>query len=303
MAPSASGTMPLRRASCIVLLRKNKAHQGLEVLMAQRSKNLKAFAGAYVFPGGVSEPCDGPEGTQEQSKRCGLRELFEEAGVLLAMSARGNRAKPVEFKSREEKKAWQKRVHDNPNEFEKLLKEKNVNLATNALFHWVTFITPVMEPRRFYTDFFVVDSRYEDEGLELDEGETISLSWIAPEEALEKNIKGEMPFLPPQFYVLRTILAAGKSPAEVVASVAERKPEDAPVPILPHPVGMQDKILVLAYPGDEEHCDYPGPKGSKHRIMVRTPMGSSGGYRFDSTLKGPALTAGEWAAIKSKAAL
>src|SRR5262245_1499662 len=121
-----------RRASCIVLLRKGKGHN-LEVLMAQRSKTLRAFAGAFVFPGGVAEPCDGPEGSQEQSKRCGLRELFEEAGVLLTKSARGNRTKPVQFASTAERRSWQKKVHDNPLEFENLLKEKNVTLATSAL--------------------------------------------------------------------------------------------------------------------------------------------------------------------------
>lgn len=140
--------MQPRKASSVVLLRQGKGKQ-LEVLMAQRSKNLKSFAGAFVFPGGVAESCDGEEGTREQSKRCGLRELFEEAGVLLAKSRVGNRAKPVSFASKEERREWQKRVKDNPKEFDQLLKEKNATLATDALFYWVTFITPIFETPSF----------------------------------------------------------------------------------------------------------------------------------------------------------
>jgi nucleoside diphosphate-linked moiety X motif protein 19 len=269
-ASSAAAGAVVRRASCVVLLRKGRGLD-LEVLMAQRNRNMQSFGGAFVFPGGVEESSDGiGTGSKalsplEQSKRCGLRELFEEAGVLLTTSSKSKfRAKPVQFLSKEEKRAWQKRVHDDPKEFDRLLKEKNVVLATNALFHWITFITPVMEPKRFYTDFFVVDSHYEEEGLELDGGETVSLSWIAPKIALEKNAKGEMPFLPPQYYILSTLLKSGDTPAKVIETVSTRTELDEPLPILPHPVGMDDGKLSLAYPGDEDHCDYPGKKGSRH---------------------------------------
>ena len=292
-----------RRASCIVLLRKGKHQKELEVLMAQRSKNLRSFGGAFVFPGGVVEQCDGPEGSPEQSKRCGLRELFEEAGVLLTKSARGNRTKPVEFSSPAERRSWQKKVHDHPLEFEKLVKEKNVILATSALFHWITFITPIMEPRRFHTDFFVVDSRYEEEGLELDGGETVSLTWISPTAALAKNEKEEMPFLPPQYFVLSTIMRSGETPAQIIESVVKRKPLETFLPILPHPISMEGKELTLTYPGDEEHCDFPGKKGWRHRIKVQTPIGMNGGYRFETTLKDFALTQGEWEKVQKSSAL
>lgn len=279
----------IRKASCVVLLRKGRGD--MQVLMAKRSQQLKSFPGLFVFPGGVAEPTDGPQGSMEQSKRCGLRELFEESGVLLAQS-KGNRAKPVKFASKKERKAWMKKVHDDPAQFDMLLREKRVKLATDALFHWISFITPVMEPRRFDTDFFVVDSRYEEEGaLELDESETVSLNWIAPSVALSENAKGNMPFLPPQFFVLRTIDRVGTTPGQVVDHVLKRSPQDTPLPILPHPISKDEHTLVLTYPGDEEHCDYPGPIGSRHRVRIPLPMGS--GYEFTCTLEGLAFTTGE----------
>jgi len=292
-----------RRASTIVLLRKGRGKE-VEILMARRGKQLKSFAGAYVFPGGVAEPCDGPEGSQEQSKRCGLRELFEEAGVLLAKSTKGkNRAYPVKFASVAERKEWQKRVHDDPNEFDKLLKEKKVNLATSSMFHWITFITPVMEPRRYYTDFFVVDSHYEEEGIEIDGDETISFRWITPEAAIALNAKGEMPFLPPQYFVLSTIMKCGSLPSHVVDEVVRRMPSDNPLPILPHPLSINAGLITLAYPGDEEHCDFPGRKGDRHRFSVSAPIGSKGGFQSESTLQGMALTEGELARLKAQSNL
>jgi nucleoside diphosphate-linked moiety X motif protein 19 len=292
-----------RRSSSIVLLRKGRG-KDFEVLFAQRGKQLKSFAGAYVFPGGVTEACDGPDGSQEQAKRCGLRELFEEAGVLLATSNKGRtRARQVKFDSVVERRQWQKRVHDDPMEFERLLKEKQVKLATNALFHWCTFITPIMEPRRFYTDFFIVDSHYDEEGIEIDGGETVSFKWISPAAALELNAKGEMPFLPPQYFVLNSMMKTGTLPSQVVEAVLGRKPGNEPLPILPHPIGLENGLLSLAYPGDEEHCDYPGSKGMRHRVKVRTPIGSKGGFLFETNLKNYALTEGEWAKLKSKAQL
>ena len=293
--------MQPRKASSVVLLRQGKGKQ-LEVLMAQRSKNLKSFAGAFVFPGGVAESCDGEEGTREQSKRCGLRELFEEAGVLLAKSRVGNRAKPVSFASKEERREWQKRVKDNPKEFDQLLKEKNATLATDALFYWVTFITPIFESRRFDTDFFIVDSKYEEGGLELDESETASLVWISPQEAITKNSKGEMPFLPPQYFILSTIMQAGSSPKQIVESIVNRSTDDEFLPILPHPIESKDQpsdgdgVITLTYPGDEQHSIFPGAPGNRNRL--KTKLGGKG-FKLERNLPHFSLTKKEWSSILS----
>lgn len=162
----------------------------------------------------------------------------------------------------------------------------------------ISFLTPVIEPRRFDTDFYVVHSSYENEkeGLESDESETVGLRWIEPEKAIELNKKGEIRFLPPQFFVLDTIAKVGKTPEEVIDWVVkERKHElDRPLLILPHAVAMQEKSLTLAYPGDEEHCDYPGKQGARHRINVALPMGATGGFLFESNLGKFAMTQRDW---------
>ena len=73
----------------------------------------------------------------------GIRELFEEAGVLLqkSMTAKQAVAKPLNDHS------WQDRVHDDAAEMGKLLDELQVAPAIDALKYWVTFITPKIEKR------------------------------------------------------------------------------------------------------------------------------------------------------------
>jgi hypothetical protein len=151
-----------------------------------------------------------------------------------------------------------------------------------------------MEARRFRTDFFVVDSHYEEEGIEIDGGETVSFKWVTPSAAIAANAKGEMPFLPPQYFVLSTIQKYGTIPSQITDVVMKRSEKDAPLHILPHPIGTDGNFLQLTYPGDEEHCEYPGRQGSRHRLKVPLPMGKKGGFHLESTLSKHALTIGDW---------
>ncbi|MCQ9166145.1 MULTISPECIES: NUDIX hydrolase [unclassified Arthrobacter] len=78
---------PLEDACTVVLLRDGAP--GLEVLMLERPGTSRAFAGAWVFPGGKVDPEDrkGPDGrplTDAQAARAaGVREVAEETGQRL----------------------------------------------------------------------------------------------------------------------------------------------------------------------------------------------------------------------------
>jgi 8-oxo-dGTP pyrophosphatase MutT (NUDIX family) len=69
-------------AGTVLILRDGSA--GLEVLLIERPDR-GSFAGAWVFPGGKLEDADRREGaTEEESARlAGVREAFEEVGVVL----------------------------------------------------------------------------------------------------------------------------------------------------------------------------------------------------------------------------
>lgn len=78
-------TPPALPSATLVLLRDGSA--GLEVLLLCRGHRLSAFAGAWVFPGGVMAPEDGPgEGMEiprAAVRRAAVRELKEETGLTV----------------------------------------------------------------------------------------------------------------------------------------------------------------------------------------------------------------------------
>src|SRR5213082_502684 len=96
-----------RPATTVLLLRPSKggdAASPLEVFMVVRHQQIDAFSGALVFPGGKLEDADGDPRLRARcgsAERCsdaelkfrvaGVREAFEECGVLLARK-RGQRA-------------------------------------------------------------------------------------------------------------------------------------------------------------------------------------------------------------------
>ena len=73
----------IREAASIILLRRQEPAEAktndpsFEVFLLRRHRGASFMASAYVFPGGAAE-----EG--EDARTAGARELFEEAGVLLA---------------------------------------------------------------------------------------------------------------------------------------------------------------------------------------------------------------------------
>ena len=312
---TASTTLPPRLSASVVLLRRTRrpvAHAPAaktttatatpyEVLMVKRASQLKSFANLYVFPGGVTEPTDGPSHERETAKRCALRELFEETGILLT-SASSTTAKVVRL-PHDEAKAAQTRVNKEPTYFDALMRDHHVTPPTASMAFWVTFITPVIEPRRFRTEFFValLDDSESTDGMavHLDSNESVEFKWVTPHEAIAFNRAGNMRFLPPQFFVLSNI-AAFADPAELMQRTLARDEADEPVEILPHAVSMDDKELVLAYPGDEAHPVFPGERAQRHRMHVAVPMGN--GFSLETTWNKPAITKRDWAALSTKRA-
>jgi 8-oxo-dGTP pyrophosphatase MutT (NUDIX family) len=83
-----------RPAATIILLRRGGKHaeRGVEVLLVQRNPAARFMPGVWVFPGGVVEDSERPgvadrEPSPEQEelahRACAVRELEEEAGIVL----------------------------------------------------------------------------------------------------------------------------------------------------------------------------------------------------------------------------
>ncbi len=93
---------PLIPAATVILLRDSPA--GLQALILRRNRALKAFGGAWVFPGGRVDGSDNPGGTElERARAAAIRETYEEAGLDISgeiLSPLSQWIPPVEEKRR-----------------------------------------------------------------------------------------------------------------------------------------------------------------------------------------------------------
>ena len=81
--PRYGRSVTARPSAAVILLRGED--RGLELLLVRRTTTARFMAGHWVFPGGAVDPEDG-EG-QLGLRAAGVRELAEEAGVVLAPEA------------------------------------------------------------------------------------------------------------------------------------------------------------------------------------------------------------------------
>jgi len=192
-------------SAAVIVLRDAGRHS--EVLLVERHAASRAFAGAHVFPGGVVDPGDGAAVLQDASALsaaaaadrlretdapvaalafwiAAIRELFEEAGLLLAR----RHGTPLRFDDdavRTRFRAHRAALLAGSTTFAEIVATERLELATDALHYFSRWITPVNVPRRYDARFFVAPLPPGQEPLH-DERETISTVWLAPRAALEQ---------------------------------------------------------------------------------------------------------------------
>jgi 8-oxo-dGTP pyrophosphatase MutT (NUDIX family) len=281
---AAGGPPAPPRVAATVLLLRPAAPTGFEVYVIRRAAAM-TFGGMYAFPGGGVDPSDsqphldwsGPAPAQ-WADRLGLspgpaqavvcaaaREVFEEAGVLLAgphpgtvVSARsepGLRAPQsrtegdlVSARSEPGLRAPQSRTEGNlvgdvsgdewesarqalvnrHTGFADLLRERRLTVRSDLLVPWSRWITPEFEPRRFDTYFFVALLPDGQRTRDVS-GEADHTMWIRPAAALTQAAAGEIAMLPPTMVTLAEV-AACPDLAAVAAAAAGR---DVATPVTP----------------------------------------------------------------------
>ena len=179
----------LRDAASVILLRRGVdgaggGGRGYRVLLVRRKRGASFMASACVFPGGGSEPSDPPGDLAATA----ARELFEEAGVLLA-TPDPSPAQRAELRGRQ--------AGGEP--LATLLAASGLALHVTALRPWSHWITPSHEPRRFSARFFVAECP-PGQDASCDDDETVEHLWVTPSEAVVRA--GELALPPPQVHTL-----------------------------------------------------------------------------------------------------
>ncbi|MEU8277388.1 NUDIX hydrolase [Microbispora bryophytorum] len=235
--------VPARDAATVVLLRDDP----LEAYLLRRKATMAFAAGAYVFPGGSVDPRDadhtvawaGPppaawgevfradENTARGLVCAAVRETFEESGVLLAGP---DRDMVVTDTTGPDWEADRLALIARTLSFAEFLDRRGLVLRSDLLKAWAHWITPVVEPRRFDTRFFVAalpaGQRTRDVG-----GEASGVAWMRPSAALAAARAGAAHLLPPTFRTLAE-MAAFESAGDVFAcprSITTVLPEPAEV--------------------------------------------------------------------------
>lgn len=213
-----SGREPVepRDASTVVLLRAGDGRPGgLEVYLLRRVSQM-AFAGGFcVFPGGGVDPRDfdqeiawsGPDAagwsalldTSTAHARAlvcaAVRETFEESGVLLA----GPTAETVVADTTgEDWEADRRALEARELSFTEFLRRRDLVVRTDLLRWWGSWITPVFEPRRFDTRFFVA-ALPEGQVTRDVSTESEEVLWMPVRAVVREVDEGRIAMLPPTY--------------------------------------------------------------------------------------------------------
>ncbi len=169
-----------------------------EVYLTRRSSNSAFAADAFVFPGGTVESQDGSPAAHARLHgldvgdalsrtllAAAARELFEEAGVLLACTKAGE---PPETGRMNAKEMARERaaIRGGALPFADFLAARDWYADARALAPFSHWITPTSEPRRYDTHFFLAIAPA-GQTVSADSVETHDGRWISPAEALARH--------------------------------------------------------------------------------------------------------------------
>ncbi len=257
---------PAPDATTIILVRQSAGAP--ELFMVRRSGGADFFGDAYVFPGGGVDSADldpaliararplnphdierlQAEGlSQEQAVGCwiaGIRELFEEAGVMLAyrggamLGLGGAEERDRLFAYREEMRA--KRIS-----FREVVEREDLLLATDQIHYFSRFVTPPYARKRYDTRFAIAPAP-QGQLASHDRTEVVSGEWLSASAAIGLYHSRARQIVPPTLQNLFE-LEACKGFDEMVSMAKSR----VIAPICPALVRSGGRY-VLIYPGDAD---------------------------------------------------
>jgi 8-oxo-dGTP pyrophosphatase MutT (NUDIX family) len=200
-------TQPVRPAATVIIAREIGTET--EIFMLRRTSKASFAGGMYVFPGGRVDSDDhlhkydavrrGPSESQHPQQQAlgnewrgywvaGIRESFEEAGLLLAYSEQGEMLDYTDD-NRQRFAGYRHPLHDGELSLLEICDLESLSLALDHIHFVNRFVTPLGRPRRFDTRFFLAEAPAGQTGGH-DEKETVDSIWISLTDALKRNDEG-----------------------------------------------------------------------------------------------------------------
>ena len=234
-------------AATVMLLRpyQNATVKDIEVLMVLRNRRSRFVPGYHVYPGGILdaedyEPriegfCRGidraraseilPDMSRPEKALgawvAGVRESFEEVGMLIALRRDGS---PVTILTEEERGrfcGYRRALNKGSMKFHEMLEKEDLVLPLDRLHYFSHWITPEPLPLRYDVRFFVAEAPA-DQAVAHDGVELTEHLWMRPSVALEEYEKGRIGMVLPQIMTLVDI-SRFKTVEEAVAAAKKRQ--------------------------------------------------------------------------------
>ncbi len=204
------------RLSAGVIPYRFNARGELEIYWVQRSRKLRFMGGWHAFPGGRLEDSDASapqvselpdaeiyrnSGPAAAHSACGLRELFEETGLL---AVRGGLPPAAVLAGAREK------LLADDLDFAAWLKGHSLHLDRSWLRYAGRWVTPPLSRIRFDATFFLLEWPIE-EALQptIIPGELVCGEWVRPAVAVSRWAAGEAMLAQPTLQTLRILAAHG----------------------------------------------------------------------------------------------
>ena len=207
---------PALPAATLLLLR-DRAEGGWEVLMTRRAAAASFAPDMFVFPGGGVEPQDAQPGDEVYLPQSGvkpelqaavvaaLRETWEEMGVLLAVDAKAQPVQPALVQSLDRTQPlWPQ------------LRALGLQLDARSVWQIGHFTAPPHLSKRFTVPFFVARMPHGQVAVP-DDREQFEAVWVQPVQALQAHRAQQMPMMLP---TVRTL--AYLAPLPSAQAVLER---------------------------------------------------------------------------------
>ncbi len=221
-------------SATIVIARNSSAKP--ELLLVKRRAG-DAFGDSHAFPGGVVDAHDdraensGIGVSAEQANTtldvdnsglsyfcAGIRELFEETGVLLAKDATGtwkNCSPEID--------ALRTKVDSGELRWSKFLRQQQLRMAFDALHYFAHWETPFDLPKRWTTRFFA--AKLPDGQQACHDGtETIDSCWLHASDALRLGAEGDIKLPYPTIKTLEAL--SGLQSVEAIFAWTEQQRRD-----------------------------------------------------------------------------